>query len=208
MSCNTIITISRQYGSGGRTIGKKLAQHLEIPFYDNELISISADKSGISQTYFKDAESTAINNIVLSLSTLAPTTEIYGLPLNEKIFLIQSKVIKDLAEEGPCVIVGRCADYILQNYDNCVNVFIHSSLANRVRRAVTSYNLPEKGAETAVSKTDKRRANYYNYFTNKRWGDAQNYELVLNSDKIGLDNTVELIQDYIKRKQAYLGTLI
>ena len=200
---NTIITISRQYGSGGRAIGKKLAESLNIPFYDNELISISADKSGLSKEYFKDAESTAVNNIILSLSTLAPTTEIYGLPLNEKIYLIQSKVIKDLASEGPCVIVGRCADHILESFENCVNVFIHSSLADRVKRAVNEYNLPRKNAESVVSKTDKRRANYYNYFTNKHWGNVENYELVLNSGKIGIDNAVNIIKHYVELKEQY-----
>lgn len=204
MKPNTVITISREYGSGGRIIGKKLAELLQIPFYDNELITIAAEKSGISKEYFKDAESASVGNILFSLSNLSPITtgnEIYGLPLNEKIFLVQSKVIKQLAEESSCVIVGRCADYILQDFPNCTNIFIHAELEDRVNRAINDYQLPHKNAESVVLKTDKKRASYYSYFTNQKWGRTENYELVLNSSKIGIDNAVEVIKYYVHLKE-------
>ncbi len=197
---NTVITISRQYGSGGRIIGKKLAEELGIPFYDNELITLAAEKTGLSKDYFKDSETASVGNILLSLSTFTPSSEIYGLPLNERIFLVQSKIIKDLAEENSCVIIGRCADFILQDYPNCTNIFIHANLDDRVKRAIHTYGLEEKNAENVVLKTDKKRASYYSYFTNKKWGKAENYELVLSSSKIDIDNAVEIIKTYIKLK--------
>lgn len=204
MKKNTIITISREYGSGGRIIGKKLAESLQIPFYDNELITIAAETSGISKEYFKDAELASVGNILFSLSAISPVAnnhEIYGLPLNEKIFLIQSKVIKQLAEKNSCVIVGRCADYILQDFPNCTNIFIHADIDDRVKRAVNDYKLPHKNAENVVLKTDKKRASYYSYFTNKKWGRAENYELVLSSSKISIDSAVEIIKHYIELKE-------
>ena len=167
MKSNTIITISRQYGSGGRIIGKKLAEALGVPFYDNELINLAAEKTGLAKECFQEAESASIGNLLLSLTSLTPGTDNYGLPLNEKIFLFQSQVIKDVAEAGSCVIVGRCADYVLQDMPNCINIFIHADLADRTKRAVEAYGLTDKNAEATVVRTDKRRANYYNYFTGK-----------------------------------------
>ena len=139
-----IITISRQYGSGGRIIGKKLADELGIPFYDNELINLAAEKTGLSKECFKEAESVSTGNLLLSLTTLTPTVDSYGLPLNEKIFLVQSQVIKEVAEQGSCVIVGRSADYVLSENPNCINVFIHAELEDRVKRAVELYGLDAK----------------------------------------------------------------
>lgn len=196
MSKNMIITISREYGSGGRQVGKKLAETLGIPFYDNELISLAAEKSGLSKDYFKDSEGSTVGNILLSLSTLASPTEVYGLPLNEKVFLVQSTVIKEVAAQGPCVIVGRCADYILQDYENCVNVFIHADMEDRVARAINEYGVSQKNIENVILKTDKKRASYYSYFTNKKWGNVNNYELVISTSKIGIDHVVEVIQNY------------
>lgn len=204
MKENTIITISRQYGSGGRLVGRKLAEALGISFYDNELIALSAEKSGIAQKYFAEAESVPVGNILLSLSTLTPAAglnEVYGLPLNEKVFLVQSQVIKDLAEKESCVIVGRCADYVLQGYPNCINVFVHAPLKDRVNRVINEYKMPHKNIENMINKTDKRRANYYSYFTNQKWGRIENYELVLDSSKIGIDHAVEVIETYVRLKR-------
>lgn len=203
MSERTIITISRQYGSGGRKIGQLLAETMGIPFYDNEIITMAAKDSGIHETYFKEAETMARSSINLSLSILSPSTERYGMPLNEKIYMTQSKVITDLAEKGPCVIVGRCADYVLENNHAVVNIFIHSSMANRIKRATSEYNLPKEGAETFIRKVDKSRANYYSYFTNKTWGRAENYHLVINSDFIGIDNSVKMIESFVKLREEY-----
>ena len=200
MERNLIITISRQYGSGGRIIGKKLAEQLEIPFYDNELINLAAEKTGLSKECFKDAESVSTSNLLLSLSTLTPTVDTYGLPLNEKIFLVQSQVIKEVADQGSCVIVGRSADYVLSENPNCINVFIYADLKDRVKRAVELYGLDAKNAKNAVIKTDKKRAGYYNYFTGKKWGRLENYDLAINTSKITLDDVVEILKLYVEKR--------
>lgn len=208
MEQKVIITISRNYGSGGRLVAKKLAQALDIAFYDNELISLAAEKSGISHKYFADAEAAPVGNILLSLSTLTPSAkvnEIYGLPINEKVFLVQTQIIKELAQKSSCVIVGRCADYILKDFPHCSNVFIQADIDDRVARAVSEYGLSSQNVESMVNKTDKRRANYYNYFTNNKWGNIKNYDLVLNTSKIGIENAVEMIQNYVLLKEKWLA---
>ncbi|MCI8867082.1 MAG: cytidylate kinase-like family protein [Anaerotignum sp.] len=197
MKQNKIITISRQYGSGGRIVGKKLADALGVPFYDNELINLAAEKTGLSKECFKEAENTSAGNLLFSITSLASGMDSCGLPLSEKIFLVQSQVIKEVAEEGSCVIVGRSANYVLSENPNCINVFLQADLKDRVERAVRHYDLPEKNAEAAVIKTDKRRANYYNYFTGGKWGKAENYDLILNTSRLDLDHVVEVIKAYV-----------
>lgn len=197
MKQNKIITISRQYGSGGRIVGKKLADALGVPFYDNELINLAAEKTGLSKECFKEAENTSAGNLLFSITSLASGMDSCGLPLSEKIFLVQSQVIKEVAEEGSCVIVGRSANYVLSENPNCINVFLQADLKDRVDRAVRHYDLPEKNAEAAVIKTDKRRANYYNYFTGGKWGKAENYDLILNTSRLDLDHVVEVIKAYV-----------
>ena len=184
MNQNKIITISRQYGSGGRIVGKKLAEALGIPFYDNELITMAAEK-------------TSVGNLFFSLTSLTPSIDSVGLPLNEKIFLVQSQVIKEVAEEGPCVIVGRSANYVLSENPNCINIFLQADLPDRVERAIHTYHHDPQGAESMVIKTDKRRANYYNYFTGGKWGKAENYDLILNTSRMDLDKIVEVIKTYV-----------
>ena len=197
MNQNKIITISRQYGSGGRIVAKKLADALGIPFYDNELITMAAEKTGLSVECFKDAEKTSIGNLFFSLTSLTPSIDAVGLPLNEKIFLVQSQVIKEVAAEGPCVIVGRSANYVLQDNPNVINVFLQGDLEDRVKRAIDTYGQDAEGAESLVVKTDKRRANYYNYFTGGKWGKAENYDLILNTSRMDLDKIVEVIKTYV-----------
>ena len=197
MNQNKIITISRQYGSGGRIVAKKLADALGIPFYDNELITMAAEKTGLSVECFKDAEKTSIGNLFFSLTSLTPSIDAVGLPLNEKIFLVQSQVIKEVAAEGPCVIVGRSANYVLQDNPNVINVFLQGDLEDRVKRAIETYGQDAEGAEALVVKTDKRRANYYNYFTGGKWGKAENYDLIVNTCRMDLDKIVEVIKTYV-----------
>lgn len=197
MNQNTVITISRQYGSGGRIVAQKLADALGIPFYDNELITLAAEKTGLSVECFKDAEKTSAGNLFFSLTSLTPSIDAVGLPLNEKIFLVQSQVIKEVAEQGPCVIVGRSANYVLADNPNCINVFLQADLPDRVHRAIHSYHQDAHGAEAMVIKTDKRRANYYNYFTGGKWGKAENYDLILNTSRMDLDKIVEVIKTYV-----------
>ena len=188
MNQNKIITISRQYGSGGRIVGKKLAEALGIPFYDNELITMAAEKTGLSVECFKDAEKTSVGNLFFSLTSLTPSIDSVGL---------QSQVIKEVAEEGPCVIVGRSANYVLSENPNCINIFLQADLPDRVERAIHTYHHDPQGAESMVIKTDKRRANYYNYFTGGKWGKVENYDLILNTSRMDLDKIVEVIKTYV-----------
>ncbi len=199
---NKIITISRQYGSGGREIGEKLAKELDVPFYDNEIITRAAKESGFAEAAFQRAEQKATNSLLYSI---AMGLNSYGnqefgfsaLSIDDQIYLAQSEVVHKMADEGPCVIVGRCADYLLREKKNVVNVFIWAKLESRVKRAIEVYEMPAQKAAEQILKIDKRRANYYNYHANEKWGRADNYNLCIQSDFIGIDATVELLKDYI-----------
>lgn len=198
-----VITISRQYGSGGREIGKKLATNLGIPFYDNELIARAVKESGFAAAAFENAEKKATNSLLYSI---AMGLNAYGsqelgfthLSLDDRIYLAQSDVIRKVAQEGPCVIVGRCADYVLKDMPDVVNVFIWADLEFRKKRAMELDQLPADKVEEEIRRIDKRRANYYNYHANEKWGKAENYHISLRSDYTGLDNCVECIKYYIE----------
>jgi len=199
MSDNIIITIGRQYGSGGREIGEKLAKSLGIAFYDKELLSVAAKESGMCKELFENNDEKPTNSFLYSL-----VMGNYGstdLPLNHKIFLAQFDAIKKIAKENSCVIVGRCADYALENYPNCTNIFIHSDMASRIKRATTLYAIEPLKAEDTINKIDKKRAKYYNFYSSKNWGTASNYDLTFNSGLIGIDNCVKLIEEFVKMKQ-------
>jgi len=200
---NKIITISRQYGSGGREIGAKLAEKLGIPFYDNELISRAAKESGFAEEAFNNVEKKASNSLLYSI---AMGMNAYGsqeigfthLSLDDQLYLAQSNVIRKVAQEGPCVIVGRCADYVLKDYKNVVNIFIWAGMDFRKKRAIEQYHLTTNKVEEELTKTDRRRANYYNYHANEKWGKAENYHLSIRSDYVGIDHTVECILQYLE----------
>jgi len=200
---NRIITISRQYGSGGREIGNILAKKLEIPFYDNELIARAAKESGFAEAAFENAEKKATNSLLYSISMgmNAFGNQDIGftqLSLDDQLYLAQSNVIRKVAAEGPCVLVGRCADYVLRDIDNVVHIFVWADLGFRKNRAVNLYHLPENKAEEEILKTDKRRANYYNYHANEKWGKAENYHLSIRSDYIGIENAADCIARYLE----------
>ncbi len=205
MANETIITISRQYGSGGRFIGRKLAEALDIPFYDKELITMSAEESGMSREIFEKVDEKASSSLLYTLSMnaylLHGMAGVPDLPLNDKVFLIQSEVIRKAAANGPCVIVGRCADYVLRENPACVNVYIYSDMEDRVHRATTYYNLSADRAREQIQKTDKKRAAYYNFYTSLKWGRAENYDLSLNSAKLGIDGCVEVIRAFIDQAE-------
>lgn len=201
MTDNTVITISRQYGSGGRLIGQMLAEKLGIPFYDKELITLAAKDSGFAEDLFDNADQTASNSLMYSLSIYGNTMGLYDMPLNDKLFIAQSKAIEKVAKQGPCVIVGRCADYILQNSGlNTVNVFIHSDIESKVRRVTEVYKVEKRNIVDYILKADKRRATYYNYYTGMKWGRADNYHLSIRSDSVGLEGAVETIISFIECK--------
>ena len=213
MSNNTIITIGRQYGSGGKAIGEQLSKELGIPFYDKELIALAAEKKkghhGHEKTdLLKEVDERASNSLLYSLSTgmvnlhtgTGPT--LYNLPMNDRLFIVQADLIKQFAKEGPCVIVGRCADYILRENPDLVRVFIHAELEKRIQRATTEYGISPEKAEDTVHKIDKKRASYYNYYSSRKWGHLENYDLCINSGLIGIDGAVKLIRQFVELKEG------
>jgi len=191
---NVIFTIGRQYGSGGRLIGKKLAEELGIPFYDKELLTMAAKDSGFCEEIFETHDERPTSSFLYSLVMGGYGSD--SMPLNHKLFLAQFETIKKLAKQGSCVIIGRCADYALEGMPNVVNVFIHADMESRVKRVVEEYGEDAKQAVSLINKTDKKRANYYNYYSDKKWGAMDTYNLSIDSGKIGIDNAVKLIKDY------------
>ena len=189
-----IITISREFGSGGRTIGKLVAEHLGIQCYDAELIQKLAAESGFDESYVKEAGEYTPGGFLAS----AFTNRSFG-PTNEDLlWKLQYRIIRELAEKEPCVIVGRCADYILKDYENVVNIFIRANLDFRIKRSIQVDQLDESKAGEIVSKKDKSRGNYYRYHAGERWDNLMNYDLVLRSDLVGIDKAVECIKNYVE----------
>ncbi|MDL2236736.1 cytidylate kinase-like family protein [Christensenellaceae bacterium OttesenSCG-928-K19] len=208
MSEGTIITLGRQFGSGGREIGRMLAQRMDVPFYDRDLIRLAAEESGYNSEVLESADEKATNIFLQSFATTAYTAgSRISLPteisLNDKLFFAQADVIKKAAEKGPCVIVGRCADYILRDRSDCLNVFIHAPLETRIERVMNLYKLglTYEEAKNTILKTDKKRANYYNYYSNKEWNSIESYDLTLNCDATGIEGTVETIIEVARRRQ-------
>ncbi len=186
---DVIICIGRQYGSGGRFIGKLLAEKLNIPCYDKEIL-IEASKKG------------QMNQTVIETNDEVPNSMMYGvfqggLPINQQVFLAQFDAIREIANNGSCVIVGRCADYVLDDRDNVVSIFITAPIEERIKRATEFYKLDSGKAYKAIKKVDKKRKDYYNFYTNRKWGEASNYDLTLNS-RIGVEKCVEVIVKYIE----------
>lgn len=200
---SSIITIGREFGSGGRQIGQEIANYFGIKCYDKELLEHAASDSGICKELFEHHDEKPTNSFLYSL---VMDTYSFGyssagfneMPMNHKIFLAQFEAIKKLAGEGPCVMVGRCADYALADWKDCFSVFIHANMDARIRRIAQKYNLSDKKAKDTIVKTDKSRASYYNYYTNKKWGDAQSYHLCLDSSKLGIENTAKVIIEAVK----------
>lgn len=199
---NTIITIGRQFGSGGREIGEKLADKLGIPFYDKELLTRAAKESGFCEEMLETHDERPTNSFLYNLvmdtySFGYNSSSFVDMPISHKIFLAQFDTIKKIAGEGPCVIVGRCADYALAEYKNCVHIFIHADEEHKVKRIMQKYNLNESKAKDMINKKDKQRQSYYNYYSSKKWGRADTYDLSVNSAKLGIDGTVTMLMQYI-----------
>ena len=203
MSDKFIITISRQFGSGGREIGKKIADSFGIAFYDEELIALAAKESGFSEDIFEKADEAPSNSFLYSLVMgYNPMVSMFfrndDLLTNDKLFSIQSKVIRDIGKKGSCVIVGRCSDYILREEKNLTRIYFHADTEFRIKRIMELYNLSEKEAKTSIIKADKKRNNYYNYYTGNEWTDLKNYDIIINSSKTGVENTISTVVNYIK----------
>ena len=213
-----ILTIGRQFGSGGREIGQKLAKALDIAYYDKELMALAAKESGLSEEFFKNkkADERASSGLSYAFSMgysymgMFPT---YADVLsNDRLFLYQSDAIRNLAEKGSCIIVGRCADYILRDdpaclsffihnkKPACLSFFIHNKKENRIQRIIESEGVTVEQAEELMTKTDKSRAAYYNYYTNKEWGVASSYNFSIDVSVLGVDETVAFIKSFVEKK--------
>lgn len=186
-----IITISREFGSGGRTIGREVAAKLGIPCYDQELIEKIAEESGLTREYIAERGEYSAHGGFLG-SALAERDR-SGHSLQDDLWVVQFKVIQKLAVEGPCVIIGRCADYILRDKADCLTVFIHSNMEHRAKRIVEQYGERSDSPEKRLKDKDKRRAAYYQFYTDRKWGAVQNYHITLDSGVLGIETCVDLV---------------
>jgi len=201
-----VITIGRQLGSGGKLIGELLSKKLAIPCYDKELIHLASKESGLGKEFFEKAdEKTSISvlrNYISFRSGFMGNAETNYLS-NETLFKIQSDVIRSLAEKESCIFVGRCADYILRNLNRCLKIFICADMPDRIQRLCSNHSILEKEAKKLIEQSDKKRASYYNYFSNKVWGMAASYDICINSSVYGIDNIVNFIEGYVRSRFLY-----
>ncbi|MBR6771238.1 MAG: cytidylate kinase-like family protein [Lachnospiraceae bacterium] len=204
---NTIITIGRQFGSGGREIGEKIAQHFGISFYDKDLLIRAAKESGFCEEMLKSHDERPTNSFLYNLvmdtySFGYNASSFMDMPISQKVFLAQFDAIKKIADEGPCVIVGRCADYALSEYSNCIRLFIYADEDERIKRVMKKYDLTESKARDMMVKKDKQRQSYYNYYSAKKWGRADSYDFCINSNVLGIEGTVELITQFVQNFES------
>ena len=210
MDERTVITIGREFGSGGHEIGMKLAEKLGIKCYDKELLELAAKESGLCEELFASQDEKPTNSFLYSLvmdtySFGGYSNSYVDMPINHKVFLAQFDAIKKLAERESCVIVGRCADYALEDNPYAVSVFIKASLDERVQRIKRIYELNDSKAADLIQKTDKRRASYYNYYSSKKWGEAKSYNLCIDSGLVGVDGAIDMILKFIELKEKNMG---
>lgn len=200
---NVVITIARQYGSGGRTVGQMLAEKLNIHFYDKELLKLASDESGINEALFGNAdEKVSMNSKLFHLTKTGYSGELIppeseDFTSNDNLFNYQAKIIRQLAQEESCVIMGRCADYVLKENDNVLSVFVHAPLDFCIEQAGAKHSMSPRELEKLIHKIDKHRGDYYKYYTGREWTDARNYDLCLDSSKLGFDRCVEEIIAYM-----------
>lgn len=199
---NVVITIARGYGSGGKTIGKMLAKELNISFYDRELLRLASDESGINEKLFGKADERVNNSILFKAARKVYTGELIppdsdDFVSTQNLFNYQAKVIKELANTESCVIVGRCADFVLKDCDNVVKIFVHAPMEKCIENVMEISSLNRKEAERKIINTDKNRGDYYKYYTGRDWYRASNYDLCLNSCELGFQKCVDLVKAYI-----------
>ncbi|MBE6701889.1 MAG: cytidylate kinase-like family protein [Ruminococcaceae bacterium] len=196
------ITIGRQFGSGGRDIGVRVGELLGIKVYDKELLIMAAEKRGISPDYLRRVDEKAASSL---LYTLAMGSSIYSarhlgvdVPINDQLFITQTEIIKEAAEAGTAIFIGRCADYVLRNHPHRLSFFIYSDYESRVHRVMERHECGRSEAESLINKTDKKRINYYNFYTGKKWGKFENYHMSLDSSLLGVEGTAQMIANLIK----------
>lgn len=208
MKDNIIVTIARQYGSGGHEVGELVAKEHGFAFHDKSLIEKAAEKSGISLEVLKKADEKTTPSFLYSIAMgnfdmypLAINMSPYEMPINDKLFNLQCNIIKEEAEKAPSVFVGRCADYILNDYKRVIKVFVYGDIESRANRIAKKENISVQDAKVLIYKTDKRRANYYNYYTSLKWGKSDNYNIMIDTGKIGVEGAARIIGEYIKHLQ-------
>ena len=199
---NTIITIGRKFGSSGREIGEKVAKFYNIPCYDKELLTRAAKESGFCEEMIKEHDERPNNSFLYNLvmdtySFGYNSASFVDMPISHKVFLAQFNAIKKYADEGPCVIVGRCADYALADYENALSIFVHGNKEKRIEKIEKKYNISESKAEDMINKKDKQRQSYYNYYSSKKWGSVESYDATIDSTVFGIEGTVRLITEIV-----------
>ena len=200
-----VITIGREYGSAGRQIGMQLADELGIKCYDKELLARAAKDSGMAEELFHNHDEKPTNSFLYSLvmdtySMGYSTSSFVDMPLNQKDFMAQYDSIKKLAQEENCIIVGRCADYALKDDPGLISIFIKANMDAKIKRIMRIYDYTESKARDTIIKTDKKRASYYNFYSNKKWADSRSYDLCIDSSELGIDNTVKFLKSYIETR--------
>ena len=192
MKSNLIITISREFGSGGHLIGEKLAEELNVPFYDEAIIERAAMKSGFDKNFIEEQEEKINNSLLFNIATSGYYA---GGTLHDQIFIAERDAIVEIAQTGACIIVGRCADYILKDRPNCMNVFIHADKDQRLKRVTEEYGIKEGNVSAIIDKTDKQRARHYQYYSDQLWGAAENYHMTLNTSRFTIEPAVKILKD-------------
>lgn len=200
MAAQKIITIGRQFGSGGHEIGNLLATRLDIPLYDNNLVRMVAKKLDIREETAQAMDETTLNNFLSGcvLSHMERSANIHeteiAQPLDEQVYQLQTEIIRKFAERGPCVIVGRCADYVLRDYENCIGVFICAAMEDRIRRIAEQYDMSERKAADRIKKMDRERKYYYESHTGWEWGSTDTHEIILNVSRLGMEKAVDVLE--------------
>ncbi|MBQ9270185.1 MAG: cytidylate kinase-like family protein [Oscillospiraceae bacterium] len=201
-----MITISRQYGTGGHDIGEKLAEKLGLPFYDKDIIAIASKESRFGERAFEAAEETATTALGYALSNRS-NRSLYGMPLNDQLFMVQAGVIRNVADRGPAVFVGRCADYVLDGYKEAINIFLQANPEARIKTVMERDRLTAREAEAKIKRLDKSRATYYNYYTDRKWSDLGNYDIVLNVSHLTTEEAADLLCTFIHQVVEKTGAL-
>ena len=202
---NSVITIGRQYGSGARELGQILAKNLGFEFYDEELVTMAAEKNKMHKDILRAVDEKATKSLLYTLVTGSDlrffnTSTQYEMPINDKLFITQSEIIKNLADKSSCVIVGRCADYVLRDSaQKCLHLFVYADLEHRIQRICQKYDLTPEKAKDKINKIQKSRKAYYNYYSNREWGNVSNYDLCVNTGTLGLQKAAEVIEEFVKK---------
>ena len=205
MSENIIVTIARQCGSGGREVGEILSKRLGMVYHDKSLINLAAEKSGMNPEILKNADERATPSFLYSIAVgaigMVPFSHgmPYDTPVNDKLFVLQSEIIEEEAKKYPCVFVGRCADFVLRNHPKLVRVFIYANAENRIERIASTNGVEKSEAKSLMGKIDKKRASYYNYYTSQKWGRSENYDLMIDTTKIGTEGAAKIIEEYVNQ---------